>query len=113
MERILRDGSRLRNIIAGGRGFIVHAVLRSARGRVSARAGGSHADDRQSAALARAALESFAAENWARLETTHAAQNNIDRRLGELRRRERSLRQDEITTELMDVVAGASALQLR
>ena len=62
------------------------------------------------AELMRAAMESFASENGARLATMEAAHTNIDRKLDELSQEERRRRQDEITTELLDIVTGAEAV---
>ena len=62
------------------------------------------------AELMRAATESFASENGARLATMEAAHDNIERKLEELSGEERQRRQDEITTELLDVVTGAEAM---
>jgi F-type H+-transporting ATPase subunit gamma len=62
------------------------------------------------AELMRAAMESFASENTARLATMEAAHTNIDRKVEELSRDERQRRQDEITTELLDIVTGAEAV---
>jgi len=61
------------------------------------------------AELALAALESFASENAARLATMESARLNIDQKLEELGGQERLLRQEQITAELQDVVAGALA----
>jgi F-type H+-transporting ATPase subunit gamma len=61
------------------------------------------------AELALAALESFASENAARLATMESARLNIDQKLEELRGQERLLRQEQITAEVQDVVAGALA----
>jgi F-type H+-transporting ATPase subunit gamma len=62
------------------------------------------------AELTRAAMESFASENGARLATMEAAHTSIDRKLDDLSREERRRRQDEITTELLDIVTGAEAV---
>jgi len=62
------------------------------------------------AELMRAAMESFASENGARLATMEAAHTSIDKKLDELSQDERRLRQDEITTELLDIVTGAEAV---
>ena len=62
------------------------------------------------AELMRAAMESFASENGARLATMEAAHTSIDRKLDDLSREERRRRQDEITTELLDIVTGAEAV---
>ncbi len=61
------------------------------------------------AELALAALESFASENAARLATMESARVNIDQKLEELTGQERLQRQEEITAEVQDVVAGALA----
>jgi F-type H+-transporting ATPase subunit gamma len=60
--------------------------------------------------LVRAATESLAAENAARMTAMTAARENIEKKLEELRGRERQLRQEEITTELLDVVSGSEVL---
>ena len=56
------------------------------------------------------AMESFASENGARLATMEAARANIDKKLDDLAQDERQRRQDEITTELLDIVTGAEAV---
>lgn len=65
------------------------------------------------AELAHAAAESFASENTARLAAMESASDNVARKLDELRRIERELRQEEITTELMEVVTGVEAITNR
>ena len=62
------------------------------------------------AELVHATMEALAGENAARLAAMSAARENIEKKLDELRGTENRLRQDEITTELMDVVAGSEAL---
>lgn len=62
------------------------------------------------AELTRAATESLASENGARLGAMEAAAHNIEDKLGQLREQERSLRQEAITTEMLDVVTGAEAI---
>lgn len=62
------------------------------------------------AELMRAAMESFASENGARLTAMEAAHSGIEQKLEELSAEERRRRQDEITTELLDVVTGAQAV---
>ncbi len=57
-------------------------------------------------ALTEALMESFAAENAARLSTMEAARSHIADQLEELEGEARRLRQEETTGELMDVVAG-------
>ncbi len=65
------------------------------------------------AELVNAAMESFASENAARLETMSAARRNIDEVLEDLTTRERQLRQEAITAELLDIVAGSPTISLR
>lgn len=65
------------------------------------------------AELAHAAAESFASENAARLAAMESAADNVAGKLDELRRIERELRQEEITTELMEVVTGVEAITNR
>ena len=62
------------------------------------------------AELTRATTESFASESAARLQAMESARDNIEDKLGELRRLEREGRQEEITTELLDIVVGAEAM---
>lgn len=62
------------------------------------------------AQLAHVTMESLAAENAARLAAMSAAHDNIGRKLDDLVRTERQLRQDAVTTELLDVVTGSEAL---
>lgn len=60
--------------------------------------------------LVRAATESLAAENAARLRAMTTAADNIERKLDDLRAEERVMRQEQITDELLDVLNGALAL---
>ena len=64
------------------------------------------------ARLCEAAMHAFAAENQARMQTMSAAGANIDRRLGELIRRENQVRQEDVTAEIVELsaisVAGPS-----
>jgi len=62
-------------------------------------------------ALYRALLESHASENGARLTSMTAAASNVEKRLEEIRRDFQSVRQESITSELLDVVSGAEALR--
>jgi F-type H+-transporting ATPase subunit gamma len=62
------------------------------------------------AQLAHAATESFASENAARLAAMESAADNVEGKLDDLGRVERELRQEEITTELLDIVTGAEAI---
>jgi F-type H+-transporting ATPase subunit gamma len=61
------------------------------------------------AQLCTAALHAFAAENEARMIAMLAARNNIGSKLDALTQRERQLRQEEITTEVVELAAGAEA----
>ncbi len=61
------------------------------------------------ALLAEAAIESLASENAARFAAMQAAHDNISDRLQGLRREASQARQEEITTELLDLVTGAEA----
>lgn len=60
--------------------------------------------------ISRALIEALAAENQIRLGVLSAASQNITEKLEELHRKERNLRQETITTELLDVVVGAEAV---
>lgn len=55
-------------------------------------------------------IESFAAENAARLASMKNATDNIDELLDELQARYRRERQDAITTELMELLGGVQAV---
>lgn len=65
------------------------------------------------AQLCNAAMHAFVAENEARMMAMSAAKTNIEEKLVELSRRERQLRQEAITTEIIELAAGAEALQGR
>ena len=67
-------------------------------------------DEYMFALLAHAAMESFAAENAARLAVMMAARQNIADTLDELTGIVRRLRQEQITTELIELATGAEAL---
>ena len=60
--------------------------------------------------LFRAMTESLAGEHGMRLQSMEAAKGNIDDALEELQLQSRIQRQNEITSELLDVVSGATAL---
>ena len=62
------------------------------------------------ALLADAAMESFAAENAARLTTMMTARHNIEATLDELTATARHLRQEQVTNELIELVSGAEAM---
>lgn len=61
------------------------------------------------AQLCEAAMHAFVAENEARMIAMVAAKNNTERKLTGLQQRERQLRQEEITTEIVELAAGAEA----
>lgn len=60
--------------------------------------------------ITRALMESLASENGARLRAMETADNNVGDKLNELRRNEHTLRQEAITSELLDVVTGSEAI---
>lgn len=61
--------------------------------------------------LYRATVESLASENAGRLSSMQAAEKNIEERLTDLNADYRSSRQNAITGELLDIVAGFEALK--
>ncbi|MEA1053056.1 F0F1 ATP synthase subunit gamma [Lamprobacter modestohalophilus] len=60
--------------------------------------------------LFRALAESLTAEHGGRLAAMQAAEKNIDERLEEVTGRFRRVRQEQITSELLDVVSGFEAV---
>ena len=62
------------------------------------------------ARLVAAVAESLAAENAARIASMQSAERNISERIGELEQAVRRRRQESITEELLDIVAGFEAL---
>lgn len=62
------------------------------------------------AEISRAVTESMATENAIRLRVMESAGEGIDNKVEALTRQEQNLRQEEITTELLDVVTGADAV---
>lgn len=62
------------------------------------------------AEISRAVMESMASENGARLRVMESASRSIESKVETLTRQDRYLRQEEITTELLDVVTGAEAV---
>jgi F-type H+-transporting ATPase subunit gamma len=60
--------------------------------------------------ITHAVMESLASENGARLRAMETADHNIGDKLDELRRKEHALRQEAITSELLDVVTGSEAI---
>jgi F-type H+-transporting ATPase subunit gamma len=65
------------------------------------------------AQLLEAAMHAFAAENEARMMAMAAAKDNIASKLAGLSQREHQLRQEEITTEIVELAAGSEALRRR
>jgi F-type H+-transporting ATPase subunit gamma len=65
------------------------------------------------AQLCEAAMHAFAAENEARMMAMAAARTNIESKVNGLSQREHQLRQEEITTEIVELAAGAEALSGR
>jgi F-type H+-transporting ATPase subunit gamma len=63
------------------------------------------------AQLCAAAMHAFVAENEARMIAMVAAKNNTETKLTGMLQRERQLRQEEITTEIIELAAGAEASQ--
>jgi F-type H+-transporting ATPase subunit gamma len=61
------------------------------------------------ALLTEAAIETLASENAARFNAMGAAQDNLARKLEQLEQQGREARQEEVTTELLDLVTGAEA----
>jgi F-type H+-transporting ATPase subunit gamma len=69
------------------------------------------AADYMHAQLCRAGLHAFAAENQARMEAMAAARKQVERQLSELQGRQRLVRQEEITAEVIELAAGETASQ--
>ncbi|QCO57594.1 ATPase (plasmid) [Pseudorhodobacter turbinis] len=65
------------------------------------------------ATIYRAAAEALVTENAARLARMQQAEQSVDEKLEELRGETRTVRQSEITTELLDVIVGFEALRKR
>lgn len=61
------------------------------------------------AELTQAALHSFAAENEARMASMAAAHRHIEQRLQQLELTRQSVRQEEITAEIIELAAGTQA----
>ena len=62
------------------------------------------------AEIAHCLMESLACENAARLRAMDSASRNIEENVDALRRQERVARQEKTTTEMLDVVTGAEAV---
>lgn len=65
------------------------------------------------ASMFRAAADALVTENAARLALMQQAEHTVDDRLAKLLSETRSVRQNEITTELLDVIIGFEALKKR
>jgi F-type H+-transporting ATPase subunit gamma len=63
------------------------------------------------AQLCQAAMHAFEAENEARMVAMTGAKANVETKLDALAQRERQLRQEEITTEIVELATGAEALK--
>jgi F-type H+-transporting ATPase subunit gamma len=63
------------------------------------------------AQLCDAAMEAYEAENQSRMMTMTAAKANIGGKLDALSQRERQLRQEEITSEIIELAGGAEAMR--
>jgi F-type H+-transporting ATPase subunit gamma len=63
------------------------------------------------AILEAAAMDSFASENAARFRTMEAAHENISGKTKELNRNLRRMRQEAITTEILDLIGGFEAMK--
>jgi F-type H+-transporting ATPase subunit gamma len=63
------------------------------------------------ALLTEAAVESIASENAARFATMESAHDNVEKKLARLDKDARQARQTEITSELLDLITGAEAMQ--
>ncbi len=66
-------------------------------------------DDYLHAQLCHSALHAFAAENEVRMRAMAAAHSHIEHKLVDLRANERLVRQEEITEEIIELVAGQTA----
>jgi len=64
------------------------------------------------ALLTEAAVESIASENAARFAAMESAHDNVSKKLAGLQENARQARQMEITSELLDLMTGAEALQV-
>lgn len=67
------------------------------------------AADYVQAELCKAALHGFAAENEARMQSMAKAHREIEHRLAELQERQRIVRQNEITAEIIELASGELA----
>jgi len=63
------------------------------------------------ALLTEAAVESIASENAARFAAMESAHENVSKKLAGLQENAHQARQTEITSELLDLMTGAEAMQ--
>lgn len=63
--------------------------------------------------ITHAVMESLASENGARLRVMESADHNIGDKLDKFQQKQRVLRQEVITSELLDVVTGSEAILTR
>ena len=66
--------------------------------------------DRTFATIAHCLLESLSSENATRLASMQAADRNVRDKLAQLTQRERTVRQEEITEELLDILTGVESV---
>jgi F-type H+-transporting ATPase subunit gamma len=64
------------------------------------------------AMLENAAMQSFYSENSTRFRTMEAAHQNIQNKSGEFTKQMQRLRQESVTTEILDLISGSAALAL-
>jgi len=69
--------------------------------------------DYMHAQICRAGLHAFAAENEARMQAMAAARTQVERQLASLQARQRAVRQEEITEEVIELAAGETASKAR
>lgn len=69
--------------------------------------------DYMHAQLCRAALHAFAAENEARMAAMAAARTQVETQLAALQARQRAVRQEDITDEVIELAAGEKASRRR
>lgn len=69
------------------------------------------AEEYMFAILESAAMESFASENGARFRTMEAAHENISNKATELNRTMSRMRQEAVTTEILDLIGGFEAMK--
>ena len=62
------------------------------------------------ATLENAAMQSFFSENSARFHTMEAAHQNIQKKSAEFTTLARSMRQEAVTSEILELISGAEAL---